>query len=338
MGAALGDADGDGRDDVALALNFYPGLCLDQGRLPFTDATAPFGDAPHRAASGRPMVPWGLALVDVDRDGRNDLVAAHGNDHSAEVDPARFIGPQRTTLDWNAGGGRFTDMSGAVGLDRPGQYRSLCVDDLDGDGDADLVVGAHNDNPRVYVNRIDRGYHGFSLRLRGTSSNRLGSGARVRVTARAGEAARGFPVGAVGAPGVAPDPVVFVGLGSATRAARVRVTWPSGTVQERTDVAADTLHVWEEPALFTVAPTGRHVARGGVATVRVTARAPDETVRRDARIEVRVAYGRGAVTLRDEADGARVATIAHPGAAGSSVVEVRVDGVPSGVRPRIWWD
>ncbi|MFO0630068.1 MAG: hypothetical protein U0325_31195 [Polyangiales bacterium] len=61
-------------------------------------------------------------------------------------------------------------------------------------------------------------------------------------------------------------------------------------------------------------------------------------MRRDARINPRVAAGRGAVVLRDEADGTRVATLAHPGIAGSSVIEVRVDGVPSGDRPRIWWD
>lgn len=336
MGLALGDVNNDLRNDVAMSLNFFAGLWVDEGAMPLRDLTAQFGAMPHLAASGRRMIPWGMALVDLDRDGRNDLVVAHGNDHTAEVAPESQIGPQRTIIEWNAGDGQFVDATEALGVGRPGQYHSLYVDDLDRDGAADVLVGALDEHPRVLLNRIDRGQHGFSLRLRGTSSNLLGIGARVRVEVTPGAAPLEFEAGSVGSPGVVVDPITFVGLGEATRAARVRVTWPSGVVQERADVPAGAMHVWEEPRLFAVEPATRHVARGGVATVTVTPRAPDGSLRPGAAVQARL-LGPGALAS-STVEGVTTLTITHPGASGSSVLTLSLDGVDVGVRPRIWWD
>lgn len=337
MGIALGDADGDLRDDVAISLNFFAGLWLDRGSLPLRDMTEQFGVMPHLAASGRRMIPWGIALVDLDRDGRNDLVVTHGNDHQAAVSPADRVGPQRTIIEWNGGGGLFADATRALGVGREGQYHSLYVDDLDLDGDADLAVGSLGEHPRIFLNRIDRGHHGFSLRLRGTSSNRLGVGARVRVELGTGAPPQEFVVGAMGSPGVVVDPVVFVGLGDAERATRVRVTWPSGVVQERTELPAGTQHVWEEPSLFKLSPASRHVAPGASITVRVTPRAVDGSLQANASVSLRT-LGGAVVPLRVTRDGGHEAVIPHPGRAGSSVLEITVNGSPSGVRPRVWWD
>lgn len=337
MGVCLGDANNDLRPDLAISLNFFAGLFVDEGAMPLRDLTEQFGAMPNVARSGRRMIPWGISLVDLDRDGRDDLVVAHGNDHVAGIDPAAQIGPHRTVVEWNAGDGQFTEVTQALGAAREGQYHSLYVEDLDRDGDADFLVGSLDDHPRVFLNRIDRGLHGFSLRLRGTSSNLLGLGAQVRVEVTPGAPAREYQVSAIGSPGVVVDPTTFVGLGAATRAARVRVTWPSGVVQERTDVPADTLHVWEEPALFTLEPATRHVAAGGRATIRITPRAPDGSARPDARVSL-TQRGTEAVPLRAVGGGVWEATIAHPGRAGSSWLELTIDGAPSGVRPRVWWD
>lgn len=337
MGVCLGDANNDLRPDVAVSLNFFTGLFVDEGATPLRDLTEQFGAMPHVARSGRRMIPWGISLVDLDRDGRDDLVVAHGNDHVAGIDPAAQIGPHRNVIEWNAGDGQFTEVTQALGADREGQYHGLYVEDLDRDGDADFLVGSLNDHPRVFSNRIDRGLHGFSLRLRGTSSNLLGIGAQVRVEVTPGAPPREYQVAAIGSPGVVVDPTTFVGLGAATRAARVRVTWPSGVVQERTDVAADTMHVWEEPALFTLEPPTRHVAAGGRATIRITPRAPDGSPRPDARVSL-AQGGATPVPLRGVGDGVWEATLAHPGHAGSTWFVITVDGAASGVRPRVWWD
>jgi FG-GAP-like repeat/ASPIC and UnbV len=337
MGLCLGDTNNDLRPDLAISLNFYAGLFVDEGVMPLRDLTEQFGAMPLVARSGRRMIPWGISLVDLDRDGRDDLVVTHGNDHVAGIDPAAQIGPHRNVVEWNQGDGQFTEITQALGAEREGQYHSLYVEDLDRDGDADYLAGSLDDHPRVFVNRIDRGFHGFSLRLRGTSSNHLGIGAQVRVEVTPGAAPREYQVSAIGSPGVVVDPTTFVGLGVARRAARVRVTWPSGVVQERTDVAGDTMHVWEEPALFTLTPATRHVAAGGSATLRITPRAPDGSVRPDARVTL-TQRGAEAVPLRAAGGGVWEATLPHPGRAGSTWLTLSVDGAPSGVRPRVWWD
>ncbi len=340
MGVAVGDADGDSVLDLAVSLNFYLGLFPNPGRFPLEDRTAPFGNNPSMSDMGRRMIPWGVALVDFDQDGRNDLVGTHGNDHSAFSDPAFFVGPQHCTLHWNAGGSNFVEVGSRLHIDQRGQWRSLDVDDFDRDGDADFIIGSHEDNPRVFRNDIARGNHGFSMRFRGTTSNALGVGAEVSVLAQPGLAAQLHQVGSVGSPLLAAAPTVFVGLGAATSAATVRVRWPSGVVQELHDVAAGTLHVVEEPPLLALTPASRHLPADGrsTATLLVTPRQPDGSVRMGATVTARVAHGGGTAAAPRWNGSAWEVTITAPATAGSSVVEVQVDGVAVGVRPRLWWD
>lgn len=340
MGTTVGDADGDGNIDVAISLNFYLGLFRNPGGFPFEDHTAQFGTRPSLSDSGARMIPWGIALVDLDQDGRLDLFAAHGNDHSAYVDPMYFVGPQRATFYWNAGEMSFGEVGDGVGIERRGQWRSLSVDDLDDDGDADLVVGAHEANPRVYRNEINRGFHGFSLRFRGTTSNPLGIGATVRVTVRQGQPEKVFVVGTVGSPLVMSRPVVFVGLGTDTRAERVRVTWPSGLVQDVMGLTAGSSHTIVEPQTVALTPTSRHVRADGqsTVTVRITPRDATGALRTGARVEARVVNGMGTLSaVRRVTDGWEC-TVTSPRSPGSSVIEVSIDGVAVGVRPRVWWD
>lgn len=294
-----------------------------------------------RADGGRAMKPWGTALIDLDRDGLADVVTVHGDDHESATNPASHIGPQHATVHWNGGDFRFTDITALSHLERRGQWRSLLVGDLDRDGDADLVVGGLGEAPRVYRNEIATGHAGLALRLRGTTSNALGLGAQVTVWPSNGGPSQSYPVGGSASPYVFSEPLVFVGLGGSRAAARVRLTWPSGTVQELRELRAGTVHLIEEPSLIEVAPASRHLPADGrsEAVLRITPRAPDGSVRTDARVEAEVLYGTGRVAAPVAREGgAWVVRVVAPPAQGSGVVVVRVDGVASGVRPRIWWD
>lgn len=341
MAAALADLDRDGRDDLGISLNFYVSQFQNVGPMRFVDRTGSSGPPEVLSAIGRPMIPWGLAYVDFDQDGRDDEVVTHGNDHSSMVDPAAFIGPMRSRAMWNAGAFRWVDVTAALHLDRMGQWRSLTVGDLEGDGDADLIVGGAGDLPRVYRNDLRHGNHGFSLRLRGTTSNALGIGAVVEVTPRMGDPAQRYVAGGMASPFVTSEPLVFVGLGASTRAARVRITWPSGTVQELTDLAAGTRHTVTEPVTLAVDPPTRHltVASRAAATLRITPRAADGSVRAGATVTAAVTAGTARIAEAPSWDGAAfVVRVQAPTAAGSSVVTVRIDGTPLNVRPRLWWD
>ena len=175
MGGAAQDIDHDGLLDLSVTLNNYPSVFQGRaGSRSFVDHTAQFGCNPARSDLGVMMIPWGVALVDLDLDGWADMVAAHGNDHGSWTDPRTFTGPQRTLAHWNTGGMRFADVSAALHLDRRGQWMSLAVDDLDEDGDPDLLVGGQGEMPRLYRNDIDRGHRdpGVQPAARGQSRPR----------------------------------------------------------------------------------------------------------------------------------------------------------------------
>jgi hypothetical protein len=339
MGAAAGDVDGDGLFDLVVSLD--PRLTLLTGlagwRMPQRL------DAFGRVCSdeGASMIPWAMAFLDLDLDGRLDLVTTHGDDASSFRDPARRIGPQRVTAQWNAGGLRFLDFTDASGLGRRGNWRALTVGDLDADGAPDLIVGGNGELPRVYRNAIDNGHHGFALRLRGSTSNHLGAGARVDVYPTEASAPQHYLAGGVGSPYVSSEPLVFAAIGEHITAARVEVRWPSGTVQRLDNVAAGALHEVVEPPLWAIDPPGRHLPADGhsEARVRVTPRRLDGSLDPDAVVDVRVTHGPGRLAgppVRDAAGW--TATIVAPGSPGSTRVEVSVAGRPTPLRPRIWWD
>ena len=340
MTACADDIDNDGLLDLGVALDPMHLLLRGTARWPFEDASPRTGVTFAPADSGRPMIPWSMMFIDLDRDTRLDWLVAHGNDQGAWFGPPeRFIGPQSVAVYQAVGATQFRDVSASLNVQRRGQWRTLTVEDWDDDGDADLAVGGQHELPRLYRNDIENGNHGVVLRLRGTSSNHLGVGAWLTVWIDEGSAPLRRYVGGVAQTFAVQEPFVSVGLGRATRIARLRVTWPSGTVQELRDLAADRAHAIVEPSAFTVSPESRRASADGasVITVRVTPRDLGGALRADARVELSLA-GDGALAgpVAQGPDG-WTARVRAPAAPGSAVVTIRVDGVALAVRPRLWW-
>jgi hypothetical protein len=330
MAAAWGDFDGDQRFDVVIPFDPLHGFFRGTAAPPWHDLSHRM---PFRLTMGprRPMLAWGTLVVDFDRDGHDDLIMAHGDDDSSAYDPSRAIGPQRVTAWRSTPTLHFTDWTAATRLSRPGQWRSIAAGDLDDDGDPDLIVGGFGEAPRVYRNEVANGQRQLSLRLRGTISNPLGLGARVETwLAREGPPVVRL-VGNYATPVHAVEPVVFVGLGTLDRAPRIRVTWPSGIVQELTDLPADRAHVLTEPLGFAIDPPTRHAPADGRSQVvlRVT---PPAGARVTAHLR-----GPGALSLSQEGEH-HVVRVTAPPTPGQATITLAVDGTPLRVRPRLWWD
>jgi hypothetical protein len=332
MGAAMGDLNGDGLFDLTISEkhDYFAG-----GTLPLTDVTEQTGFHDVPSTTLIPMIPWGVVMVDLDRDTRLDVITVHGNDFKAWFDPGWVVGPQWTTTHWNQGDFKFQEIQ--IGLRREGQWKSLAAGDLEGDGDIDILVGGSGEMPRGYRNDITAG-HGFALRLRGTTSNGLGVGSVVDVWPVEGGPSQRFLAGNFWSPDVWSEPLVFVGLGEATKAARVEITWPSGYVQEVRELDAGKIHRVDEPPVLEVEPSTRHLAADGVslAKLHVVPRNPDGTPR-EGLVTASVAGSCTLGAVTPEAGGTVVEVVA-PGSPGSCQVAVSIDGEAVDVRPRIWFD
>lgn len=152
----------------------------------------------------------------------------------------------------NLGGKRFESVTAAWGLTDVGVSFGAATADFDNDGDLDLVYLDYNRGVSVFRNNVTGGNR-VQVRLQGTESNRDGLGAIVRVEsatigrqARTMTGARGYAAGS--------ELVAHFGLGSDAVLARLRVEWPSGAVQEFTDLAANESYLIVEHAAAAAPP------------------------------------------------------------------------------------
>src|SRR6185295_2846978 len=81
--------------------------------------------------------------------------------------------------------GRFVNVSDECGdgLLPKLSSRGAAFDDLDNDGDLDVVILNSRREPTILRNDSSKTNHWIQIQLRGTTSNRDGTGARVTVTA-----------------------------------------------------------------------------------------------------------------------------------------------------------
>lgn len=195
-------------------------------------------------APSRLALTFGLALLDVDLDGRLDLVQANGHieDQIGKVDPSQHY-RQPAQLFWNGGDEGFTELETATTGDLAHEIvgRGLAFADLDADGDLDLVLTQIAGAPLVLRNDQQTGHHWLRVRLDGNAGNRDGIGAWVELEAG----------GVVQRRQVMPtrsylsqvEPTITFGLAEATAVDRLTVFWPGGEAQQVEVDAVDRLIV-----------------------------------------------------------------------------------------------
>ena len=133
-----------------------------------------------------PHVKWGTGLVDLDNDGHRDIFIACGHliDNVEQFDDTTSYNARNIVLR-NTGQGRFVNVSDQCGdgLLPKLSSRGAAFDDLDNDGDLDVVILNSRREPTILRNDSSRTNHWIQIQLRGTKSNRDGIGIRVTVTA-----------------------------------------------------------------------------------------------------------------------------------------------------------
>ncbi|MGA2647398.1 MAG: FG-GAP-like repeat-containing protein [Candidatus Sulfotelmatobacter sp.] len=221
-GVAVLDFDHDGWMDLAFTHLGVPGITLwrnnhgktfDQIDLPITNWIAAYG----------------VAAIDYDNDGWVDLVAVgETKDRKGEVRLFR-----------NLGAGGFKDVTADVGLDKVQlkEPRAIITGDYDGDGATDLLI-TQNHGPAVLLrNEGGNQNHWLRLSLKGLADNKSAIGTKVEVFA-GGNRQKFEIAGSNGYLGQNSTAIV-VGLGDAKEADIVRMTWPTGVLQDEVNIAGD---------------------------------------------------------------------------------------------------
>jgi Na+-transporting NADH:ubiquinone oxidoreductase subunit NqrB len=233
MGIAAADFTGDGRGDV-LVTNSRDQLHavargLDGKARLFADGRASFAEAFDTALAG-----WGVSWVDLDLDGRLELVAANGA--IPVLDLVRDRQRIQVLANTRPAGAvpRFVERRGVVvggaALRRVG--RGLAAADFDNDGDLDVAVNSVGGRLVLLRNRGAVG-HWLAVQLAGSVP-----GAVVTVTLADGR--RLVREAKLGTSYLSSeDPRLHFGLGGSATVAELEVRLPDGRVVRMTDVPAD---------------------------------------------------------------------------------------------------
>ena len=237
MGVDAADVDNSGTTTVVIT-NFS-GEMLGLYR-PVGDGQ--FQDAAPRSEVGRATrqtLGFGCFFFDVDLDGLQDLLVVNGHiDDTFTRANSRVAYAEPPHLFHNRGRGQFTDIVSAIGgaFAQPKVGRGAAFADIDGDLDLDVVITTNGGPAALYRNDSPPGNRALRLHLRGVTSNRDGIGARIRVFAGRDRYARTVKTGSSYL-SQSELPLTF-GLGTATKADRIVIEWPSGKTDELKDVAA----------------------------------------------------------------------------------------------------
>ncbi len=247
MGIAVGDWNGDGRMDLYLTHWLAQGNALYDNVPPFGPRTAKsspviFVDESDRYGLGQislDFIGWGTSFIDYDLDGKLDLFVVNGSTLQRRDDPTQLV-PMHSQLFWNRGPEEgFFEVSPVSGdfFHRLLNGRGAAFADYDNDGDVDAIVTSNGGPAHLLRNDGGNAKRWLQVDLRGTKSNHLGLGARIRVVAGGKSQVR--QVGAQASYLSQNAPTEIFGLGSNEGADTIEVIWPGGARDVRTGIRAN---------------------------------------------------------------------------------------------------
>jgi enediyne biosynthesis protein E4 len=224
MGVASADYDEDGKWDI-LKTNFsddVPNLYHNIGDGSFEDRVFQSGLGAYMEHVG-----WGVHFLDVDHDGRKDLLMINGHVYPEVEQRPEIHYRQPRLLYWNVGGGRFKDISSGAGagLRAAWSSRGSAAGDLDNDGSLEVVVSNMGARPSLLKNFGEK-KNWLLVRCVGTRANRDAIGARVYIYA-AGRRLSGEVQSGSGYISQN-DSRLHFGLGDSAAYDRLEVQWPGG--------------------------------------------------------------------------------------------------------------
>jgi enediyne biosynthesis protein E4 len=246
MGVDAADFDGSGRPGIVIGnfSNQMMTLYANEGKGLFID------EAPTSSIGRASLLTLTFAcfFFDADLDGLPDIFAANGHvadDINAVQPKVTYAEPPH--LFRNLGARRFEAVSAKAGaaFQQPMVARGAAYADFDNDGDLDLIVTTNNGPARLLRNDGGNRNHMLRVKAVGTTSNRDGIGAKIRVTLENG--ASHWALVRSGSSYLSQSELTLTfGLGPAAAVKAVEITWPDGKIETLPRTAADQTIVVKE--------------------------------------------------------------------------------------------
>lgn len=197
--------------------------------MDFTDEAIATGLGPE----SRLALKFGTLFVDVDLDGRQDIVGANGHleNEINKVQKSQTYA-QQPHFFWNCGPESKNEFVPVPEAKVGGDYlkhmvgRGSAVADIDGDGDLDLLFAAVNSPPRLLRNDQQLGHHWLRVSVAGLNGNGSAIGAQVEVRFK-NQRHFGHVMPTRSYLSQSELPVTF-GLGDVNEIEQVIVVWPGG--------------------------------------------------------------------------------------------------------------
>jgi tetratricopeptide (TPR) repeat protein len=158
ISCAVGDIDGDGLADIAVAFEDRVVLYRNAGHGRFEDATKVSGIEPRNH-------PEGITFVDFDHDGDLDLFVT-----GSPLNP----GASSNVLWRNNGDRSFTEWTEQTGLGGSGHTQAAILSDVNNDRAVDLIVTGDAAAPTIYLNPREGKFNALPLTSLGGPSNSTG--------------------------------------------------------------------------------------------------------------------------------------------------------------------
>ena len=235
MSVDFADYTGSGRMDMFISDDKYCRLYENMGNGIFSDRSYTSGIA---MPAGQ-YVGWSSSFIDYNNDGLVDIFKANG--------ALKHLYGQEDQLFENVGDGKFKDVS-----TESGKYflkelvgRGACFGDYDNDGDIDGYIVNLNDRGSFLRNNKGNQNNWISLNLIGTSSNRDGIGARIKLTAggKVYSAQKKSTTGYLSQN----DPRIHFGLAKNEMVDKIEIKWPSGIIQVLENIKVNQILPVKEP-------------------------------------------------------------------------------------------
>lgn len=235
MSVDFADFNGDGLLDLFISDDTYCSLYENLGDGVFSDKSYVAGIS---VPSGQ-FVGWSSSFLDYDNDGDVDIFKSNGE--------LKHLYGHEDQLFENTGDSKFRDVSVELSsyFQEENVGRGACLGDYDNDGDIDIFIMNLDNHCKFIRNNKGNQNNWISLDLKGTKSNRDAIGAMVTVSSGdLNQVAQKKSTTGYLSQG---DSRMHFGLAKHEKVDRIEIKWPSGKVQELTDIQPNQILTVNEP-------------------------------------------------------------------------------------------